>query len=156
MTLTFPSLFLNRTDQWLYFTPSDKEDDNFIPEEGYDDDDLFQEDKEEDLEDLLHYCTTRRSVGCKLNKGGPERPDVTLMLEVEAKMALKEWAVKRKAYNDSVAYKRRKSLQKETSSDNLDIEEHSGVLYPQLRTMTKVIIGGSHNPSKGTITTLYC
>ena len=60
------------------------------------------------------------------------------MLEVEAKMALKEWTIKRKAYNDSVAYAHRKSLQQETSSDDLDLEEHSGVLFAQLHTMSEV------------------
>ena len=58
------------------------------------------------------------------------------MSEIKAKMALKEWMVKQKAFNDSVQYERRKSLQKETSS--ADLEEHSGVFYPQLRTMTEV------------------
>ncbi len=79
--------------------------------------------------------STRSSVGCKLNKGGPPKPDVTFMSEIKAKMALKEWRVKRKASNDHVQHKCRKSLQKETSSADL---EHSGVLYPQLHTMTEV------------------
>ncbi len=128
----------NTTDQQAYFTPSDKDNDGFIPDKGYDDDDLFLDNKEEDLEDLSYYCTTRRSVGHKLNKGGPEKPDVTFMSEVEAKMALKEWVIKRKAYNDSVACEHRKSLRQETSPEDLDLKEHSGVLYPQLCTMTEV------------------
>ena len=99
---------------------------------------IFFKTKEEDLEDLSYYCTTRRSVGRKLNKGGPEKPDVTFMSKVEAKMALKEYLIKRKAYNDSVAYEHRKSLRKETSSEDLDLEEHSEVLRPQLCTMTEV------------------
>jgi hypothetical protein len=137
-TLTYPSIFSNTTDQRSFFPPSDKDNDDFIPDEGYNDDDLFQDDKEDDLEDLSFYCTTRRSVGRKLNIEGPEQPDVTFMLEVEAKMALKEWMIKRKAYNDSVAYAHRKSLRQETSSEDLDLEEHSGVLYPQLCKMTEV------------------
>jgi hypothetical protein len=52
------------------------------------------------------------------------------MSKVEAKMALKEYLIKRKAYNDSVAYEHRKSLRKETSSEDLDLEEHSEVLRP--------------------------
>jgi hypothetical protein len=67
-TLTSPSIFSNTTVQRAYFTPSDKDDDDFIPDEGYNDDDLFQDNKEEDLEDLSYYRTTRRSVGRKLNK----------------------------------------------------------------------------------------
>jgi hypothetical protein len=60
------------------------------------------------------------------------------MLEVKAKMALKEWTIKWKEYNDSVAYAHRKSLRQETSSEDLDLEEHSGVLFAQLRTMSEV------------------
>ncbi len=75
----------------------------------------------------------RRSVGRKLNKGGPEKPDVT-----GSKMALKKWMIKWKAYNDSVAYTHRKSLRQETSSEDRDLEEHSGVLFTQLRTMSEV------------------
>jgi hypothetical protein len=41
--------FSNTTVQWAYFTSSDGDDDDFIPDKGYDDDDLFQDDKEEDL-----------------------------------------------------------------------------------------------------------
>ena len=113
-TLTSPSLFSNKTNQRSYFTPSDKDDDDFVPEQGYSDDDLFQDNKEEDWEDLSFYWTTRSSVGRKLNKGGHPKPDVAFMSEIEAKMALKEWMVKRKAFNDSVQYECRKSLQNET------------------------------------------
>ena len=60
------------------------------------------------------------------------------MSEAKAKMALKEWTIKWKAYNDGVAYAHRKSFQQETSSEDLDLEEHSGVLCPQLRTMSEV------------------
>jgi hypothetical protein len=73
LTLTSPSLFAKTTDKGSYFCSSD-EDNDFIPEEEptegfYDDDELFQDDKEEDLVDLLYYCsvfilalTTRESL----------------------------------------------------------------------------------------------
>ena len=59
-SLTSPSLFAKTTDKGSYFSSSD-EDNNFIPEEEpteglYDDDELFQDDKEEDLVDLLYFC----------------------------------------------------------------------------------------------------
>jgi hypothetical protein len=59
-TLTSLLFFCNTTVQRAYFTPSDEDGDDFIPDKGYDDDDLFQDDKEEDLKDLSHYRTTRR------------------------------------------------------------------------------------------------
>jgi hypothetical protein len=60
-SLTSPSLFAKMTDKGSYFSTSDEdndEDNDFYPEEDpteglYDDDELFQDDKEEDLVDLI-------------------------------------------------------------------------------------------------------
>ena len=56
-----PSLFAKTTDKGSYFSASD-EDNNYLPEDDpteglYDDDELFQDDKEEDLQDLSYYCS---------------------------------------------------------------------------------------------------
>ena len=98
-----------------YFGSSD-EDNNFIPEEEpteglYDDDELFQDDKEEDLEDLSYYRSDAKfGVGRKLNAGGPPKPDVSSMSTLEATIVLNNWKVDRKAYNDKVQRERRKSV----------------------------------------------
>jgi hypothetical protein len=108
-SLTSPSLFAKTTgDKGSYFSASD-EDDDYIPEEEptaeglYDDDELFQDDKEEDLEDLSYYRSDAKfGVGRKLNAGGPPKPDVSSMSKLEATMVLNNWKVDRKAYNDKV------------------------------------------------------
>jgi hypothetical protein len=88
-TLKSPSLFSKITDQQSYFTPSDEDDEDFIPEElckvqEYDDNEIFQDDKEEDLVDLSYYRSpTKHGVGHKLNKGGPPKPDVTNMNQIK-------------------------------------------------------------------------
>jgi hypothetical protein len=71
-----------------------------------------------------------------LNAGGPPKPDVTNMSKLEATMVLNNWKVNRKAYNDEVQRKRRKSLG--TMTPPSDIVEHSGVLTDLLRMMTEV------------------
>ena len=108
-SLTSPSLFAKMTgDKGSYFSASD-EDDDYIPEEEptaeglYDDDELFQDDKEEDLEDLSYYRSDAKfGVGRKLNAGGPPKPDVSSMSKLEATMVLNNWKVDQKAYNDKV------------------------------------------------------
>jgi hypothetical protein len=86
-SLTSPSLFAKTTDKGSYFSTSD-EDDDYIPEEEeptaeglYDDDELFQDDNEEDLEDLSYYRSDAKfGVGRKLNAGGPHRsPGITIV-----------------------------------------------------------------------------
>ena len=142
-SLTSPSLFAKTTgDKGSYFSTSD-EDDSYIPKEEptakglYDDDELFQDDKEEDLEDLSYYRSDAKfGVGRKLNAGGPPKPDVSNMSNLEATMVLNNWKVDRKAYNDKVQRERRKSLG--TMAQPSDIVEHSGVLTDRLRMMTEV------------------
>jgi hypothetical protein len=67
-SLTSPSLFAKTTgDKGSYFSTSD-EDDSYIPKEEptakglYDDDELFQDDKEEDLEDLSYACSMQEDL----------------------------------------------------------------------------------------------
>jgi len=75
-SLTSPSLFAKTTgDKGSFFSTSD-EDNDYIPEEEptaeglYDDDELFQDDKEKDLEDLSYYRSDAKfGVGRKLNAG---------------------------------------------------------------------------------------
>ncbi len=86
--------------------------------------------------DLSYYCSpTKYGVGRKLNKGGHDKPDVTNMTQIKATMALKEWRIQRKANNDRVQLKCRKSFGTQTSSEDL---KQSGVLNPQLCIMTDV------------------
>ena len=106
-----PSLSAKTTDKGRsYFSASD-EDNNYPeddPTEGlYDDDELFQDDKEEDLDDLSYFCSDAKSsvgsgVGRKLYKGGPPKPDVTNMSTLEATMVLNQWKVEWKAYTDKL------------------------------------------------------
>jgi hypothetical protein len=68
-SLTSPSLFAKTTDKGSYISTSDDdndEDNDFYPEEDpteglYDDDELFQYDKEEDLDDLSYFCSDAKS-----------------------------------------------------------------------------------------------
>ena len=106
-----PSLFAKTTDKGSYFSASD-EDNNYLPEDDpteglYDDDELFQDDKEEDLDDLSYFRSDAKSgvgsgVGRKLYKGGPPKPDVTNMSTLEATMVLNQWKVEWKAYTDKL------------------------------------------------------
>jgi hypothetical protein len=87
-SLTSPSLFAQTTDKGSYFSTSDEDDDednDFYPEEDppeglYDDDELFQDDKEEDLNDLSYYRSdaTSSGVGRKLYRLGVARPFLML------------------------------------------------------------------------------
>jgi len=110
-SLTSPSLFAQTTNKGSYFSTSDDdndEDNDFYPEEDpteglYDDDELFQDDKEEDLDDLSYFRSDAKSgvgsgVGHKLYKGGHPKPDVTNMSTLDATMVLNQWKVERKAY----------------------------------------------------------
>jgi len=74
-SLTSPSLFAKTTDKGSYFSSSDEENDeenDIYPEEDpterlYEDDELFQDDKEEDLNDLSYFRSDAKScVGRKL------------------------------------------------------------------------------------------
>ena len=64
------------------------------PAAGYsdrfiDDDELFQDDKEEDLVDLSYFRSDAKyGVGRKLDEGGPPKPDVTNMSTLEATIVL--------------------------------------------------------------------
>jgi len=138
-TLTSPSLFAKMTEKGYYFSPSD-EDNNYIPEEEtteglYDNDELIQDDKEEDLVDLSYYKTdTGHGVGHKLNKGRTPKPDVTGMSLLEATIVLNQWKVQRKAYNDQVQREHMKTLGTKTPPGI----QHSGVLNSQLRMISEV------------------
>jgi hypothetical protein len=117
-SLTSSSLFAIMTDKGSYLRPY--ENNEYIPEEPneglYDNDELFQDDKEEDLVDLSYYKTdTRHGVGRRLNKGGPTKPNVTGMSLLEATIVLNQWKVQQKAYNDQVQREHRKTGNQDTT-----------------------------------------
>ncbi len=132
-----------KLEGWIIRDPTgvfSNEDNNYIPEEEtteglYDNDELIQDDKEEDLVDLSYYKTdTGHGVGHKLNKGRTPKPDVTGMSLLEATIVLNQWKVQRKAYNDQVQREHMKTLGTKTPPGI----QHSGVLNSQLRMISEV------------------
>lgn len=133
-----PLLFAQTKEQEVTYSHSNDDDDSILEEETggqYDEDELFQDDKEDMMEDLSYYCSIARvGVGQKLSVGGPSKPDTSNMTESESSMVLKEWMVAWKAYADVVQCECRKSLGTNTSSNFT----YSGVLNDRLHIMTEV------------------
>ena len=70
------------------------------------DKELFEDEKEKILDDDYYHNTEfhgKGSTGHKLTPGGPQKPDTTSMVEVEAEQVLKKWRKERKKYTDGVA-----------------------------------------------------
>ncbi len=108
------------------------ENNDFVEEGQYDDDELSQDDVEE--EDMTYYRSVRKVSGRPLlMDGGPPRPDTEDMTAAGAEMAIKDWRVERKAFRD----KQTRLLRKSTGSTVSDLV-FTDVLNERLRTMTEV------------------
>ena len=83
---------------------------NANEDDDYYDDELFQDDPENNLEENMTYyqvCNTGK-MGCPLSAGGVPQPDTSGMTQVEAKDAMHQWGVLRKAHTDEMQREQRK------------------------------------------------
>jgi hypothetical protein len=121
-------------------------DDEFKPTAARDDsdyDDAMFDSETEPLEDLSYYRVKAQKVGRRLNKGGPERPDIRGLGSEAAELVLSDWRKKRKAFTDKKAAQLRKQI-RITPDDSgiagaaVEIGQYTGVLSDTLRMMTVV------------------
>jgi hypothetical protein len=121
-------------------------DDDFKPTAARDDsdyDDAMFDSETEPLEDLSYYRVKAQKVGRRLNKGGPERPDIRGLGSEAAELVLSDWRIERKAFTDKKAAQSRKQMR--ITPDDLgiagaavEIGQYTGVLSDTLRMMTVV------------------
>ena len=135
---------------------SDNENEEGDDVEEYPFDTALFDDETEDLEDLSYYRDEGGFThgGRKLITGGPQKPDISNMGEMDAEAAMKVWRKERKKYTDGLALKKRKT---QRLGDDITYDESSftGVLGEKIRLMTQVeespVRVGHTYPNKETV-----